>query len=54
MEHCDILIIGAGAAGIAAAKSAWEAGCREVLLIDRKRKWAACCSSAPISASVPT
>ena len=38
MEHCDILIIGAGAAGIAAAKSAWEAGCREVLLIDRKKK----------------
>ena len=38
MEHCDILIIGAGAAGIAAAKSAWEAGCRSVLLVDRKDK----------------
>ena len=38
MEHCDILIIGAGAAGIAAAKSAWEAGCRKVLLVDRKRE----------------
>ena len=36
MENCDILIIGAGAAGIAAAKSAWESGCRNVLLVDRK------------------
>ena len=36
MENCDILIIGAGAAGIAAAKSAWEAGCRNILLVDRK------------------
>ena len=38
MENCDILIIGAGAAGIAAAKSAWEAGCREILLVDRKKQ----------------
>ena len=36
MEHCDILIIGAGAAGIAAAKAAWEAGCESILLVDRK------------------
>ena len=36
MKHCDILIIGAGAAGIAAAKSAWDAGCRNILLVDRK------------------
>ena len=38
MEYCDILIIGAGAAGIAAAKSAWETGCRNILLVDRKQK----------------
>lgn len=38
MKHCDILIIGAGAAGIAAAKAAWESGCRDVLLADRKTK----------------
>ena len=38
MENCDILIVGAGAAGIAAAKSAWESGCRNVLLVDRKRE----------------
>lgn len=35
MEHCDILIIGAGAAGIAAAKAA-AAGGGSVLLVDRK------------------
>ena len=37
MEICDILIIGAGAAGIAAAKAAYEAGCRDILLVDRKK-----------------
>lgn len=38
MEHCDILIIGAGAAGIAAAKAAAEAGCEKILLADRKKE----------------
>lgn len=38
MEHYDILIIGAGAAGIAAARSAWESGCRNILLVERKRE----------------
>lgn len=37
MEHFDILIIGAGAAGIAAAKGAWEAGCRSIAIVDRKK-----------------
>lgn len=37
MEHCDILIIGAGAAGIAAAKAAAEGGCESVLMVDRKK-----------------
>ena len=36
MEHCDILIIGAGAAGLAAAETAWNAGCKSILLVDRK------------------
>ena len=36
MEHFDILIIGAGAAGIAAAKGAWSAGCRSIAMVDRK------------------
>ena len=36
MEHCDILIIGAGAAGLAAAEAAWNAGCNNILLVDRK------------------
>ncbi len=35
METFDILIIGGGAAGISAAKSAYEAGCRSILLVDR-------------------
>lgn len=36
MEHCDILIIGGGAAGIAAAKAAFRAGCKSIALVDRK------------------
>ena len=38
MEYCDILIIGAGAAGIAAAKAALEAGCGKIVLVDRKKQ----------------
>lgn len=34
----ELLIVGAGAAGIAAALSAWEAGCRDVLLVDRREQ----------------
>ena len=36
MEQCDILIIGAGAAGIAAAKAAAQAGCQSICMVDRK------------------
>ena len=36
MEHYDLLIIGGGAAGIAAAKSAHYAGCRSIAIIERK------------------
>ncbi|MBR1455982.1 MAG: NAD(P)/FAD-dependent oxidoreductase [Oscillospiraceae bacterium] len=32
----ELLIVGAGAAGMAAALSAWEAGCRDILLADRR------------------
>lgn len=35
MIFCKLLIVGAGAAGISAAVSAWDAGCRDILLIDR-------------------
>ena len=38
MEICDILIIGAGAAGIAAAKATWDAGCESIILVDRKKE----------------
>ena len=32
----ELLIVGAGAAGMAAALSAWDAGCRDILLVDRR------------------
>ncbi|MBQ8081539.1 MAG: NAD(P)-binding protein, partial [Clostridia bacterium] len=32
----ELLIVGAGAAGMTAALSAWEAGCRDILLADRR------------------
>ena len=35
MERTELLIIGAGAAGISAASAAWDAGCRDVVLADR-------------------
>lgn len=38
MEYTDLLIIGAGAAGISAAKSAWEAGCTSITIVDRKNR----------------
>ncbi len=34
----ELLIIGAGAAGMTAALSAWEAGCRDILLVDRRER----------------
>lgn len=36
MEHYDLLIVGGGAAGIAAAKAAYETGCRSIAIVDRK------------------
>ncbi len=35
MRSCKLLIVGAGAAGMSAALSAWEAGCRDIILADR-------------------
>jgi len=35
MESCDLFIVGAGAAGLAAARAAAEMGCRRILLVDR-------------------
>ena len=37
MKNVDILIIGGGAAGIAAATGAYEAGCRSIAIVDRKK-----------------
>ena len=36
MEHYDLLIVGGGAAGIAAAKATCEAGCGSIAIVDRK------------------
>lgn len=36
MTHYDIFVIGAGAAGIAAATTAWNAGCRSIAIADRR------------------
>ena len=35
MEHVKLLIVGTGAAGLSAALSAWDAGCRDIILTDR-------------------
>ena len=37
MREFDILIIGGGAAGIGAALGAYEAGCRRIAIVDRKK-----------------
>jgi len=36
MIHTQLLIIGAGAAGLSAAISAWDSGCRDIILVDRR------------------
>src|SRR5690606_34861787 len=44
-DHCDVLVVGAGPAGLAAARAAAATGCR-VLLVgqDSDQKHAAACS----------
>ena len=36
MENCDVLVVGAGAAGLSAAKMAYRCGCPSVWLVDTK------------------
>ena len=43
MRGCKLLIVGAGAAGISAAAAAWDAGCRDILLVDRGCMRASAC-----------
>ena len=35
MNYCNLMVVGAGAAGITAAVSAWKNGCRSIILADR-------------------
>ncbi|MBQ9687323.1 MAG: FAD-dependent oxidoreductase [Oscillospiraceae bacterium] len=35
MKRCELLIVGAGVAGMAAAVAAWDSGCRNLVLADR-------------------
>jgi sarcosine oxidase subunit alpha len=44
--HCDVLVVGAGPAGLAAARAALEAGAR-VILCDEQAEPAGRCSTAP-------
>jgi len=37
MEKTELLIVGAGAAGISAACAAWDFGCRNIVLTDRRQ-----------------
>ena len=36
MERCDLVITGGGPAGLAAAVSAWEAGVRDIVVLERE------------------
>ena len=38
MERCDLVITGGGPAGLAAAVSAWEAGIRDIVVLERDRE----------------
>ncbi|MDY4784735.1 FAD-dependent oxidoreductase, partial [Pygmaiobacter massiliensis] len=36
MKKVQIVIVGGGPAGLAAAVAAWEAGCRDLLILERE------------------
>ena len=50
----EIIIIGGGPAGLAAAIAAFDGGCRDILILERERNSAAFCGSASILDSACT
>ena len=51
MRKTDILIIGGGPAGLAAAIGAYEAGAQDILILDREEHLGGILSSASTTAS---
>ena len=39
MHEHDLIIIGAGSAGMAAARGAYEAGIRDILVVEREKEY---------------
>ena len=54
MRSCKLLIVGAGAAGISASVAAWDAGCRDILLVDRGIRPGRLCDELGISRGLMT
>ena len=54
MKHCDLVIIGGGPAGLAAAAAAREAGVEDILLLERDTELGVFSISASTAALVST
>lgn len=54
MREAELVVIGGGPAGLAAAVSAAEQGVRDILVLDRNPFLGAFCSSASTTASACT